>query len=381
MIGVQRRLTELGRIRLGEKGPKGEPRKLTKFRLTTASKPLLDAAARLYGGTVRAWQDAPDEGYWELFTETDALDIMVPPVMSAYSQLYEVWDAGGCTLRCDGTWESIAQVECSHGDHEGMRVTTRVSVILPKLPGLGTWRLETHGWNAAATLPASLDMLTAAGARGWIPAILRLQQESSKKKVNGRSQTFRYVVPVVDVIGVTIAELLAAGREDGTFIGSGETEPQRVLPPGPSRPPRGTKVDRPQLGPPPTLPETSDFRADEQPPVAPPSPPPSISGWAVAADDEPAPERPRTPASVPAAAERRPQGRRGTAAAAAPPPEPLAFDEFSRRVRESGATENDVIEATRLRFPSAKRLSELSDEERGRLFADIERMVETSVSA
>ena len=61
----------------------------------------------MYGGQVRAWQGAPDDGYWELYTDTDALDIMVPPVMSAYSQLYEVWDAGGCTLRCDGAWAYV----------------------------------------------------------------------------------------------------------------------------------------------------------------------------------------------------------------------------------------------------------------------------------
>lgn len=233
-INVQRRLTELGRIRLGDKGGKGQPQKLNKFRLTSASRPILEAAARMYGGTVRAWQGAPDDGMWELYTDTDALDIMVPPVVSAYSQLYEIWDAGGCTLRCDGAWESIAQEPCSH-DHtpEGLgpdgkewRVTTRVSVILPKLPGLGTWRLETHGWNAAATLPAALDMLAHASARGWLPAILRLEQQSSKKKVPGangemRSQTFRYVVPVIDIIGVTFAELLVSGSADAEQIGNG----------------------------------------------------------------------------------------------------------------------------------------------------------------
>src|SRR4029077_10632451 len=148
----------------------------------------------------------------------DALDIMVPPVMNAYSQLYEIWDAGGCTLRCDGTWEAIAGEPCSHGDHEGMTVKTRVSVILPKLPGLGTWRLETHGWNAAATMPAALDLLIQAGKTGWLPAILRLDQQSSKKKLPGpngqlRSQSFRYVVPVIDIIGFTFAELFAAGGE------------------------------------------------------------------------------------------------------------------------------------------------------------------------
>ena len=46
-LGIQRRLVELGRIRLGEKGSRGEPKKLTKFRLTSASRPLLEAASRI----------------------------------------------------------------------------------------------------------------------------------------------------------------------------------------------------------------------------------------------------------------------------------------------------------------------------------------------
>ncbi len=296
-LGIQRRMVELGRIRLGEKGPKGEPRKLSKFRLTSASRPLLEAAARMYGGTVRAWQGAPDDGFWELYTETDALDIMVPPVITAYSQLYEIWDAGGCTLRCDGAWESIVGELCAHGEHEGMQVTTRVSVILPKLPGLGTWRLETKGWNAAATLPAALDLLISAGRTGWLPAILRLEQQSSKKKVPGangqlRSQTFRYVVPIIDIIGFTFAELFAAGADpavgDGQrpALGAGAVVDQHG-PVGPSRPPRGTKVERPALGPSPALPASSDFRKPDLPAVA--SPPPLLngtpelaSGWVVA---------------------------------------------------------------------------------------------------
>jgi hypothetical protein len=296
-IGIQRRMTELGRIRLGEKGAKGEPKKLTKFRLTSASRPLLEAAARMYGGTVRAWQGAPDEGFWELYTDTDALDIMVPPVVNAYSQLYETWDAGGCTFRCDGTWESIGEKPCDHGEHEGMQVTTRVSVILPKLPGLGTWRLETKGWNAAATLPAALDLLISAGRTGWLPAILRLEQQSSKKKVPGangqlRSQTFRYVVPVVDIIGFTFAELFAAGADpalgdgDRPALGAGSPVGQQA-PVGPFRPPRGTKVDRPALGPAPALPAVSDFSKPE--PMPAPAAPTTVRGWQVE-DDVPAPQ-------------------------------------------------------------------------------------------
>lgn len=50
-IDVQRRLVELGRIRLGQKAPgKGNPQRLETFRLTSASRSLLEAAAAIYGG-------------------------------------------------------------------------------------------------------------------------------------------------------------------------------------------------------------------------------------------------------------------------------------------------------------------------------------------
>jgi len=263
-LAVQRRLVEIGRIRLGQKGTRGEPKKLEKFRLTSASRPVLEAAARLYGGTVRAWQGAPDEGMWELLTETAAIDVMVPPVMNAYSQFYEVWDAGGCTVRCDGHWESIAEEPCTHGDHSDLapngqpwKVTTRVSVIMPKLPGLGVWRLETHGWNAAATLPSSLDLIGAAGK--WIPAQIRLEQRSSRTRdeKSGRVLVRRFVVPVLDIQGLSFAELLAAGAESDDYTSTAVALPPvaaapRALPApavGPHRPPASQRVARPELAP------------------------------------------------------------------------------------------------------------------------------------
>jgi hypothetical protein len=267
-LAVQRRLVELGRIRLGQKGSRGEPKKLEKFRLTSASREVLEAAARLYGGTVRSWQGAPDEGMWELYTETAALDVMVPPVMNAYSQYYEVWDAGGCTLRCDGFWESIAEEPCSHGDHSDLapngqpwKVTTRVSVILPNLPGLGVWRLETHGWNAAATLPSSLDLIGAAGK--WIPAQIRLEQRSSRTRDEKTNRVLvrRFVVPVLDIQGMSFAALLAAGQASDDYTSPAVSLPPRDVAPralpapavGPHRPAYSQKVDRPELAPEPPL--------------------------------------------------------------------------------------------------------------------------------
>lgn len=212
LLDVQRRLTELGRIRLGEKGPKGEPRRLSHFRLTSASKTLLDAAAKVYGGVVRKWSGAPDEGMWELYTTSDELDILVPPTLASYSQAYELWDAGGCSRRCDGVKEAISGGPClCDPDARECQVTTRVSVMLPKIPGIGVWRLDSKGWNAAAELPGTLDVLVAMAAGGtYLPAVLRVENRSSKRHLpGGKVQTRRFPVPVIVPIQ-TMGELMAA---------------------------------------------------------------------------------------------------------------------------------------------------------------------------
>ena len=49
IINLQRKLTEIGRIRLGAKGAKGQPTKLETFRLTSKSEEAIQAAAAVYG--------------------------------------------------------------------------------------------------------------------------------------------------------------------------------------------------------------------------------------------------------------------------------------------------------------------------------------------
>src|SRR5215471_20884488 len=84
VIDIQRRMTELGHIRMGDKKGSGKDprRKLVNWRLTSADRTLLDGAVAEYGGTVQPWEDAPDEGYFEAYLETDVLHIMLARVFS-----------------------------------------------------------------------------------------------------------------------------------------------------------------------------------------------------------------------------------------------------------------------------------------------------------
>lgn len=223
ILTIQKRMMELGRVRLGEKGPKGEPRRLSSFRFTSASRELLEAVAAQHGGTVEAWQGAPDEGYFQVTTDAASLDIILPPVFSdadgsptlPYSQWFELWSGGGCQRRCDGDTESLSGKPCMcdpekrrAGDPSQCKATTRVSFMLPDVPGLGVWRIDSHGWNAAVELPTTLDVLAeAAREQRFVPAVLAIQHRT--RKVDG--QTRRYIVPVIELPGVTVRQL-AAGQ-------------------------------------------------------------------------------------------------------------------------------------------------------------------------
>lgn len=223
ILDIQKRARELGRIRIGQvvattkrDGTTGtRPEKLDRFRLTSASKPLLEKVAHLYGGTVEAW--TPQGGgpqAWEVVTTSTRLPIMVPP--QPVSQWYEYWTGGGCKHRCDGHTNVLTDELCDPEDfnhREALkRPTTRLSVVLRDVEGIGVWRLETHGWNAAVELPDAAEFLARAG--GYVNGWVSLEERTSKAEVPDRQnggtkiETRRFMVPIIE-IDVTPAQLMA----------------------------------------------------------------------------------------------------------------------------------------------------------------------------
>lgn len=230
ILDLQRRIAEIGRIRIGQQVPntrgKGtRPVKLATFRLTSSDRLRIQHAATMYGGQIQEW-DAPSGQQWEVITETDALNIIVPPSDMSFSQHYELWAAGGCERRCDGVSESISQGSCvCDPDKRECQVHTRLSVMLRDLPGLGVWRIDTSGYYAAVELQGAVEVVQMAAGRGqMLPARLRLEQRSIKRK---GSSVKRFAVPVLD-IEVSPAQLLGAGAPVAI-----EPSPQRAALGGP----------------------------------------------------------------------------------------------------------------------------------------------------
>lgn len=206
IIGLQKRSRELGRIRTGNKGAKGQPQKLTKFRLTGQSKALLEKVAEAYGGEVLAWTPQGGVQQWEVYTEADRLPIFVPP--QPVSQWYETWTAGGCIHRCDGETDYITGDDCDNDSkvHQDAKITTRLNVVLKDIEGVGYWRLESHGFNAAVELPNAAEFL--AYAEGYVNGWVALEERVTKKMKDGKSETNRFIVPIIE-IDVTPAQLMA----------------------------------------------------------------------------------------------------------------------------------------------------------------------------
>jgi hypothetical protein len=230
IIHLQRRIAEVGRLRIGEQvaasNGKRRPAKLSTWRVTSPDRQRIARIAAQYGGDVREWE-SPAGKQWEVITQAESLPVVVPPSDMAFSQHMELWAAGGCQRRCDGLRDSIGDQPCvCDPDNPECSIHTRLSVMLRDIPGLGVWRLDTQGYNAALELQGAVEVIQMAAGRGqMLPAQLRLEQRMTKRPGQG---TRRFAVPVID-IEVSPAQLMSGSpmaMVDGT-PGTVAIEPPR----------------------------------------------------------------------------------------------------------------------------------------------------------
>ena len=230
ILDLQRRMRQLGEIRIGHVVPTGKtrrdgkpgtrPAKLDKFRFTSPSREILTEVAKLYGGEVKPWTPAnggPSE--FEVYSTTSRLPVLIPP-RDAVSQWYELYAGSKCQRRCDGVTEHKRDRPClCDPDNRECSITTRVNVMLRDVPALGQWLLISKGFYAAVTLPPAAELLAQAG--GYVSGWLGMEE----KLVQRDQGPARFMVPTLDV-EITPAALMAGNITGGAAAVA--TGPERV---------------------------------------------------------------------------------------------------------------------------------------------------------
>ena len=190
IIGLQKRLTEVGRIRMGERQG-NRPVKLDNFRITSPNQSILGEVADRYGGNVTPWDDQ-----YQVNITADEIKILLPMGDGIFSEWYEEWSRGGIQKRCTGEYDEVRDCPCDCVPGDRMcKPTSRLSMWLPEIESLGVWMLSSTGYNANAELGGTVQALQDAARALGRPVKATLSLEQRKKVSEG--QTRRFAVPVI----------------------------------------------------------------------------------------------------------------------------------------------------------------------------------------
>lgn len=223
ILTLQMQARELGRLRTGvyvkpDKG-RGHPTRSRTWIFTSPAEHYVKSAADEWGGTVEKWQPQGNGAQqFRVITKAEAIDAILPPG-DPLSQSLEMWSKGGCQRRCDGLTEALSNSPCLCVEDYGpefwkvaakddiCKMTTRLNVILPSMPDIGLWRVETGSYWGANEIAAAVDMLkAAAGESAMIPIRLRIEQRTRVSQ----GQTKHYPVIAVELRGATAGQVLEA---------------------------------------------------------------------------------------------------------------------------------------------------------------------------
>jgi len=289
IVDAQVSVTEIGRIRFGERKPADEKRPgrpLTFPRVSSPSEHIIRQVGDIYGGEPQKWDRGHGNIEWDVITE-GPLAIAVLPEIEPVTMAYEQWTKAINTVRCDGAtceyragakWK-IAPCICAERHAQGIegydledrpcKKTTRISVNIVGIEGLGRFRVDTKSHYASEELPIILGLLQQSGRAGWMQMRSRSRtvlEQDPKKPGQDKVVTKKFPVITVDA-PFMIDEVMHLQRPENM---AGLPAPAAPMLPRGTRPalPSGVDPRGPQVGdrePPPRDPPPVDL-----PPPTPP---------------------------------------------------------------------------------------------------------------
>lgn len=257
IIETQARLVEVGRIRVGARKPaSGAGRPLTMFRLTSRSRSLLEAAAEVFGGEVKPW---PERNEYELLTQKPSIRayLSLRPTpdgdYESLSQNYELWKGNTCVRRCTGltcrTWKQTGTDKKNNPVHEPIEVpclcereaeqscklTSRLSVILPEVPAIGMWRLDTGSKTFDGEVNALIDTAKMLGLPPLLGVLLSIEMREKRTGPDQPTSKFPVVRIEFDPEPVSpalmVAQIQQRALQSGVSLGElPAPEPTPMLP-------------------------------------------------------------------------------------------------------------------------------------------------------
>jgi hypothetical protein len=251
IVDLQRRLRERGRIRIGYSVPSTRPgakpgtkvpKKLDRFRFTTPDADTIHTVSALYGGTPERWTEG-GEDQWQVTTLATSVPVAFATRV-AFSQSYEQWQGGFLQRICDGetahvpsTARRMREEDCTcDPDERTCKLTTHLGLILPEIPGLGIWRLVSHGYYAATELLGAVELIEGAINRGLalVPARLIIERREVRRLIDGKPKVHKFAVPGLDldtgVMSLGSAPLPALGGR--AALEADDDTPALGVPPG-----------------------------------------------------------------------------------------------------------------------------------------------------
>lgn len=220
IIGLQKRMTPIGKIRIGVKGSRGEPVKLDAFRFTSPDEEIIRALHAKYGGKVQKWKPSATREEWELISKAKSIPFLISPL--PVSQAMEDWHGGECRRRCDSVFDKISDGPCRCAKDGKMvcKPVTRFNVILMDCPDVGVWTFESRGWTAATELTQTADMLLDWVRNNRRPLNCHLILEHRRRRKDGVTNVF----PVVRIkVPYTPTQILSMMQKQEPALEQGDT--------------------------------------------------------------------------------------------------------------------------------------------------------------